>query len=183
MDSNNSRLREVGEQLIEMSRNASTQEDWQKIWAMAKPDISFEWGPCWKQSAEYRVDDFAAEVGFYFNVIGLSLFTLNPDAVMFTSPDKAFLLAVAPATDEEPAVHPNSFRVEFMVDDINATVKELESRGLGFDEVARPWGDSNPMQVARFRTPNGIGVTLWGMVETEPADAVASPETVAEPAS
>jgi hypothetical protein len=171
-----SNLREQGARLLEMARNASTPEDWKAIWGIPKPPIAFGWGDCWKQCVAYRVDDFESEVGYYFDVIGLSLFAIGSDSVMFTSPDNAFLLAVMPASGDAPAAPPKSVRVEFMVQDFFATVKELENRGVAFDEVAQPWGADSPMQIGCFATPGGIEIKLWGMVE-------ATPEAALEPAS
>jgi catechol 2,3-dioxygenase-like lactoylglutathione lyase family enzyme len=173
MSNTDSSLRERGEHLMEMARNASTKEDWKKIWEIPRPDIAFTWGTCWKQCVEYHVNDFASEVAFYLDVLGLSFNAFDPNYAMFTSPDHAFYLAVTPANDDSPAVTPNTMRVEFMVEDIHATVEKLAQRGLVVDEVSQPWGENNPMHIARFLTPNGVGITLWCMVT---APAAAEPE-------
>ena len=176
-------LRRKGELYIEMALNARTQEDWKKIWASPKPDFPFAWGDCWKQSFEYRVDDFAVELAFYYDVLGFPFFSFEAGSAMFTSPDRAFLVAIKPAEDDAPAVNPNAIKLEFMVEDIFATVRELESRGVAVEEISRPWGENAPMYITRLRTPHGVELKFWGMTQT-PAEAAieATTEATAETA-
>ncbi|HVZ42132.1 MAG TPA: hypothetical protein VHI13_22825 [Candidatus Kapabacteria bacterium] len=139
-----------------------TREAWQKAME-GKPDFAFTWGDCWKQCTEYTVDDIAAEIGLYTDVLGLSPMILDSDRGMFTSPDNAFYLTVVAANAERPATVPGSIAIEFMIDDLPATTAELERRGLAFEEQPRPCAPGSPLHTAVFRTPHGVRVTLWAM--------------------
>lgn len=185
MSTDSTDLRERGEKRLEMMRNAKTKEDWNAIFTLPKPSFPFAWNEtwegCWKQCVEYRVSDLAGEMSFFVDRLGFSIYALQADYAMFTSPDQAFFLAIRPAADDAPAAAPNSIGIEFMVADINAAVAELEGRGVRFEEAAKPCMEGSPMYIAYLRTPNGIRITLWGMGEM-PAEVPADGTPAEEPA-
>ena len=161
-----SECREWGQARIEVAKQAETREDWERLWQEPKYSYTFEWGDCWKQCVEYRVNDFAAEAGFYLDVLGLSSNAFGEDYAMVMSPDQAFYLSFCPASKEMPATPPDAVSVQFMLKDVLTAAKELESRGIVFDEAPKPFGDeTSPLYSAKFRTPHGISVILWGLVE------------------
>lgn len=159
-------LHQIGQERLASAANATSQDDWNNLVASLPYQFPFDWGDCWRQSTEYRVCDFAAEVGFYTDILGFSIMVLGSNYAMFTSPDKAFNVAFVPVKhgDETP---PNAIAIEFMVGNIVDTVKRLQERGVDFESIPT-LPDSQPvLTMAAFRTPNGIQLRLWSVVSPE----------------
>ena len=157
-------VRALGEARLEAARAASTPPQWAELWQPPAHPFPFTWGECWKHTMEYRVDDFSSEIGLYIDLLGMPTIAFGPDYAMFTSPDQAFFLSVATATDEAPRTPPETIRLEFMIDGIHGTVEELQRRGVAFEQEAMPCADGSPLYTAIFRTPHGVEVKLWAMV-------------------
>ena len=186
------RVRAYGRARLEIAQRAQTREDWDALWKPPQQYFPFEWGAPWKQCIEYKVDDFAAEVGFFIDVLGLPVNAFNADYAMFTSPGHDFYFAVVPTPEGSRGTPADAFRLQFMVADIFATTQELARRGVHLEHEARPIYEGSQQWVASFCTPHGIALEIWGLVEivpTEPApaqplQAVSALETVeAEPAN
>ena len=171
----NPRVRALGKARIDIARRAQSPADWQKLWKPPAHPFPFTWGERWKQCVEYRVDDFAAEVGFFIDILGLTVNALDPDYAMFTSPDGIFFFAVVAAPQDPAAITPefaagvsstppDAIRLQFMVADIFATVEELESRGIAFEQQPQPIRPASTLHIATFFTPHGICIDLWGVV-------------------
>jgi catechol 2,3-dioxygenase-like lactoylglutathione lyase family enzyme len=111
------------------------------------------------------VDDFAAEVGFYTDILGLAVNALDPAYAMFTSPSADFYLAVVPTPPGGRSTPPDAMRIQFMVSDVLATARELEKRGIAFEQWPQPCSGGSALYVGYFRTPHGICVDVWGLVE------------------
>jgi len=158
----NPRVRALGKARLDIARRAQSPADWQSLWKAPAHDFPFAWGERWKQCIEYRVDDFAAEVGFFIDILGLSVNALDPDYAMFTSPGGDFFFAVVPAGDA-PSTPPDAFRLQFMLADIFSTVDELERRGIAFAEPPQPVQPHSELHIATFLTPHGICIDLWGI--------------------
>ena len=163
----NPRVRALGKARLDIARRVRSPQDWQTLWKPPTHAFPFEWGERWKQCVEYRVDDFAAEVGFYIDILGLPVNALDPDYAMFTSPDGDFFFAVVTAA-EGHSTPPDAIRLQFMVADIFTTTAELESRGIVFEQTPQPIQPGSALHIASFRTPHGLCLDLWGMVETAP---------------
>jgi len=161
------RALEFGRKRLELLERIQSPEDWEKLWPAAAHEFPFEWGSCWKQCTEYAVEDFAAEVGFFFDVLGLPVNALAPDYAMFTSPDKAFFFAVVPASEEKPAIHDGSVNLGFMVQEIERVAHLLAARGVDFHKPVTAHAEGSPLHQCAFRSPNGIEVMLWGMREQD----------------
>jgi hypothetical protein len=160
--------RRLGEARIEAAQKVRTREDWDSLWVKPKHGYTFEWGECWKQTVEYKVSDFAAEAGFYIDILGLPVNAFGADYAMVMSPDQAFYLSFCPVPDGERATPSDAISVQFMLKDILKTAEELESRGIVFEERPQPFGgEGSPLYRGIFRTPNRIPVQLWGMVEPQ----------------
>jgi hypothetical protein len=125
----------------------------------------FTWGDCWKLCMEYRVDDFAAEVGFFADILGFPVNAFSSDSFMFTSPDGAFFFSVVASSDDVPATPAGTIRLQFMIDGIIDTAHELEHRGISFENFPEPYEPNSPLHTGTFRTPGGVAIDLWGMVE------------------
>jgi len=122
----------------------------------------FTWGECWKQCTEYHVADFNAEVEFFRDLLGFPLNGVGEGFAMFTSPDQAFFLSIARADESSTGI-----RLQFMIENIVDVARELEHRGVRFDEEPHPWREGSPLFTGIFSTPNGIPIDLWGMTATQ----------------
>ncbi|HLK56187.1 MAG TPA: hypothetical protein VKU00_06470 [Chthonomonadaceae bacterium] len=160
--------REYGESRLAVSREAKSQEDWQRLWRDPAHPYVFQWGTCWKQCIEYRVEDFAAEIGFFLDVVGLDSNALGPDFAMLTNKEGDFYFAVKP-TGDVPPTPPDAIRLQFMLTDVLNTAAELERRGVVFEQPVAPDAPESPLVTGYFRTPHGIAVDLWGLVKPEPS--------------
>jgi hypothetical protein len=114
---------------------------------------------------EYCVDDFAAEVGFFADILGLPVNAYSADSFMFTSPDGAFFLSVTASSDDATATPAETIHLQLMIADILETAHELEHRGIVFEKFPEPYEPNSPLHTGTFRTPGGVAVDLWGMVE------------------
>ena len=160
----NPRVRAFGKARIDIAERAKNPADWEKLWKPPSASYPFVLGESWKQCVEYRVDDFAAEVGFFIDVLGLPVNAFDPGYAMFTSPQRDFFFAVVPTPHAEQSTPPDAFRLQFMVKDIISTTHELEQRGVFFEQPPLPLHPGSSLSIAGFRTPHGICIELWGMV-------------------
>ena len=64
----NPRVRAYGKARLDIARRAQSRQDWDTLWKKPLHEFPFTWGAYWKQSIEYRVADFAAEIGFFIDV-------------------------------------------------------------------------------------------------------------------
>lgn len=166
----NPRIRAYGKARVDITRRAKDEKDWQTLWKAPRHSFPFTWEGGWKQCIEYQVDDFAAEVGFFIDFLGLTVGAFSPSYAMFTSPDQEFAFSVAAVADGERSTPPDTLRIRFMVKDIMKTAKELERRGITFERKPQPdGGPDSSFYTGYFRTPHGICVDLWGTVHIEPA--------------
>lgn len=158
------RMRELGEARIAIARKARTPDEWKKLWKQSENPYPFTWGECCKQWVEYKVTDFSAEIGFLIDLMGLSIYAFDTNYAMFTSPDNAFYFGVCMVGEGESPTPPDAIRLQFVEQNIFAATLELERRGIVFDSPPAPW-EGSTLYRGSFRTPNGIWVDLWGMVE------------------
>ena len=158
------RLHELGEARLKVAETAKTPEQLKELWKEPANAYPFKWGECWKQCTQYCVKDFAAEVGFFIDVLGFPTNAFGPDYAMFTSPEKDFFFAIVPANDENTCTAPESITLGFMIQDLPRVAKELESRGVEFSKPVKPCAEGAALHSGSFRTPNGVEVTIWGMV-------------------
>lgn len=158
----NPRFRAYGKARIDIATRATTRDDWERLWKKSTYPFPFSWGKSWKQCVEYKVSDYAAEVGFFIDILGFPVNAFDPDYAMFTSPNGEFYFSVVPIRMGEDATPPNAIRLQFMVEDILDTSKELERRGVVFEVLPSPIAVGSPLLIGSFRTPHGIGIDLWG---------------------
>jgi catechol 2,3-dioxygenase-like lactoylglutathione lyase family enzyme len=160
----NPRFRAYGKARIDIARRATSRADWDQLWKRSTFPFPFNWGESWKQCIEYKVTDFAAEVGFFIDILGLPVNAFDPDYAMFTSPDGEFFFSVVPAEEGQPATPPGAIRIQFMVDNILELAADLERRGITFEHWPQPCVGGSSLFIGYFRTPHGIGIDLWGLV-------------------
>jgi hypothetical protein len=158
-------VQELGEARLRALRDMERSETGRQSVNEPAFGYPFRWGDCWRQCMEYRVNDFAAEVGFFADLLGFPVNACSSDYFMFTSPDGAFFFAIAAASDDVTATPAGAIRIQFMIDGIIDTAHELEQRGINFEKFPEPCELNSPLHTGTFRTPNGVAVDLWGMVE------------------
>lgn len=160
----NPRVRAYGKARLDLARRARNGEDWKRIWKAPIHPYPFQLGGAWKQCIEYKVTDFAAEVGFFIDILGLEVNSLDPGYAQFTSPQGDFYFAVVETPQGYNATPPDAIRIQFMVEDIFDIADELESRGIIFEIPPQPCQAGSALNIGSFRTPHGIFIELWGIV-------------------
>jgi len=162
--SDKARYRELGNARLAAARQAKSKEDWDRLWAEPAHPYTFKPGTCWNHCVEYKVEDFAAEVGFFIDILGFTPNAVSHEYAMFTSPSKEFFFSIVPV-EQGKGTPADAIRLQFMIADIGKVAENLEKRGIEFEEKPIPQGEGSPMYKGTFRTPHGIPVDLWGMVE------------------
>lgn len=170
-----SRVRAYGKARLDIASRARSSIDWDRLWKKPLNPFPFAWDELWKQCIEYRVDDFAAEVGFFIDVLGFSVNAFDPDYAMFTSPLGEFYFSVVPVRQGEKSTPPESFRLQFLIRDILQTAEELLRRGIAFENWPRPCTPGSNLFIGTFRSPHGIAIDLWGFVPEDPELSQGSP--------
>jgi catechol 2,3-dioxygenase-like lactoylglutathione lyase family enzyme len=163
----NPRFRAYGKARIDIAKRAKTRQDWDELWKGSTNPFPFTWGESWKQCVEYKVDDFAAEVGFFVDILGLPVNAFDPAYAMFTSPGGDFFIGVVPTPKKGNSTPKDAIRLQFMVKEIMETTKELERRGVRFEQQPQPCQPGSSLHIAYFHTPHGIPVDLWGYIDKE----------------
>lgn len=163
------RIRAYGKARIDVTRRARDEREWQTQWREPRYPFPFRWEGGWRHCIQYTVDDFAAEIGFYIDVLGFPVNAFSPSYAQFTSPDQAFFFAVAAIQEGAQSTPFDSLRMQFMVEDLPATIEELEKRNISFER--KPESDEVFPAIAILRSPHGIGIELWGVVRDQPRDA------------
>ncbi|MCE2504614.1 MAG: VOC family protein [Chlorobi bacterium] len=153
-------VKELGEARLEVARQAKTREDWDRMWKES-PEFLFSFGTCWRQCIEYKVDDFASEVGFFIDVLGFVPNAFDQDYAMFTGPDRNFFFSLVPTDGGESPTPPDAIKLEFMISDLEETMRKIEKRGVDIEEQPGPVHGNDMLIRGGFRTPNGIAVKLW----------------------
>lgn len=167
----NPRFRAYGKARLDIAQRTKTRQDWDELWKGSTNPFPFNWGESWKHCVEYKVDDFAAEVGFFVDILGFPVNAFDPAYAMFTSPGGDFYIGVVPTQEKADSTPRDSIRLQFMVKDILQTTKELERRGVLFEQQPRPCQPRSSLYIGYFRTPHGIPVDLWGyLVEGQNLD-------------
>ena len=155
-----------GAKRLKTAQHCKSRGDWERLWKKSAHPFVFKPGDCWTHCSEYAVKDFAAEVGFWIDVLGFSVNAFGADYAMFCPENKSYFFSVVPAVGKRKATKLDALRLSFMLDGIKEVGKKLIKRGIQFDEALAPYGSPNsPMYRGLFRTPAGIQVELWGMVK------------------
>lgn len=160
----NPKYRAYGKARIDIARRVKDQADWDTLWIEPAHPFPFTWDADWRQCTEYKVDDYAAEIGFFIDILGLSVNAFGTNYAMFTSPGGDFFLGVA-AAEDEASTPPDALRFQFSVADLIDTFKELKRRGIAFDQEPQPCEAGSQIYLASFRTPHGVCIDLMGEVE------------------
>ncbi len=156
------KVRAHGKARIAITLEARDEEEFLRRWHKPAYDYPFEWESGQKFCVEYRVADFAAEVGFYVDVLGINVDAISPSRAQFSSPDQDLVLAVAAGDERQPIHPPDNLRLQMFIKNLETTVAELEKRGVVFESPAEPSSSDPNLLVATLQTPNGLSIELWG---------------------
>jgi catechol 2,3-dioxygenase-like lactoylglutathione lyase family enzyme len=158
------RIRAYGKARIDVTRRARDEREWQSMWREPRFAFPFTFGKGWKHSIQYRVEDFAAEIGFYIDVLGFPVSAFSPRYAQFTSPNGDFYFGVADAEDSL-STPPESICLQFMVAELADTLTELEKRDVAFDH--KPVTGEDAPAIAVMRSPHGVRIELWGTLSAQ----------------
>jgi catechol 2,3-dioxygenase-like lactoylglutathione lyase family enzyme len=161
------RVRAYGKARIDVTRRAHDEREWQSLWHEPRFPFPFTWADGWKQCMQYTVEDFAAEIGFFIDVLGFPVSAFSPNYAQFTSPDQAFFFGVAAAHEGGQVTPPDSLGIQFMLSDLESAIQQLEQRGVVFERKPEAGAASPPIAV--LRTPHGVSIELWGAPQAQPA--------------
>jgi catechol 2,3-dioxygenase-like lactoylglutathione lyase family enzyme len=155
--------RAFGKRRLDALTRIKSREDWQRLWPKQRHAYPFTWGDCWKAVAEFGVKDFAAELGFYLDVLGMTVNATWPDHAMIMTPDGAYTFTIyrAKRTSSE-------LNLQFMIGNIREAVAALKRRGVvPVQDLKADWGEQSPMRTFKCKSPSGVVITLWGMVKSK----------------
>lgn len=152
------RIRALGKARIDVTQRAANEEDWQRMWREPRFTFPFEWGSGWRSAFHYYVADFAAEIGFFIDVLGLPVMAFSPSFAQFSEPDGEFLFSVTGVAEGMLATPPDTLRMQFSVKNYSAVLGELTKRGIQFENGPEA---EEAVLPAVFRTPHGIAIELW----------------------
>ncbi len=163
----NPRFRAYGKARIDVTQRAKSELDWQAMWHEPFYPFPFRWEGAWRPCIEYTVDNFAAEVGFYLDFMGFQVTAFSPIYAQFTTPDQDYFFAISSVQEEQFSTDPDTLRFQFVLQELEETIDELERRGIDIQRWRRPLQDGALEQYAYLRSPHGVRIELWGRPEPE----------------
>jgi catechol 2,3-dioxygenase-like lactoylglutathione lyase family enzyme len=164
------KIRAYGKARLDMARRATSRQEWEALWKESRYPFPFKWGNGWRYCMEYRVDDFAAEVGFLIDILGFPVVSLDDNYAMFTGPEGDFYFVVV-AAEEGQSTPADAIRLQFMIQNIYQVAEELQRRGIELEHEPQVYAENSSLHYCSFRTPHGITIDLWDnfeKVEVEP---------------
>jgi hypothetical protein len=170
------RVRAYGKARIDITRRARDEVEWRRLWKDPSQPYPFKPGQGWTFNLVYTVEDYAAEIGFLIDVLGFPVLAFSPSQAQLASPAGGFALTILSARQDRPGTPPDAVCLQLNVEALAQTVKELERRGVAFDQQPAPVGEDPAWQCAAFRTPHGVVIELLSeelpdQAEEQPARA------------
>ena len=168
----NPRFRAYGKARIDVTQRAKNEQEWQNQWRDPLHKFPFSPGSGWRFCFEYKVDDYAAEVGFFIDVLGFPVRAFSPSYAQFTSPDGEICFSVLATGEGEESTPPDSIRLYLNVDNLSQASSELVSRGIAYEAITGEGKAGGGLQAGYFRSPHGVCIELWSEsgIETESID-------------
>jgi len=157
----NPRFRAFGKARLDVTLRARDEREWQQLWREPLNSFPFKFGSGWKFCFEYRVDDFAAEVGFYIDVLGFTVRAFSPHYAQFSSPGGELCISIVQAGEGEESTPPDTIRLQLHIRDLEKTCRELESRNVVYEKSLGIEQDAESTLAGFFRTPHGVRFDLW----------------------
>lgn len=168
----NPRFRAYGKARLDVTLRARDENEWQQMWREPMNNFPFKFGSGWKFCFEYRVEDFAAEVGFFIDVLGFTVRAFSPHYGQFSSPGGELCIGVLQAGDGEESTPPDSIRLQLQIRDLENTHRQLETRNVVFEKSFGMERDGESSLAGFFRTPHGVRIDLWEQPTTATYDTV-----------
>jgi catechol 2,3-dioxygenase-like lactoylglutathione lyase family enzyme len=172
------RIRAYGKARIDITRRAQDERQWQALWHEPRFPLPFDWGNGWKHCLQYTVDDFAAEIGFFIDVLGFPVNAFSPSYARFTTPGGEFNFGVSEAAQGGQSTPVETIRIQFAVKNLADVIPELQRRGVDFEQLPEQSEDGNLPVVAALRSPHGIVIELWETPEIKLAPLASQPVEV-----
>ncbi len=163
----NPRFRAYGKARIDVTRRARNEQEWQNQWREPMNDFPFSSGAGWQFCFEYRVDDFAAEVGFFIDVLGFPVRAFSPSYAQFISPGGEICFSVLATNEGEESTPPDSIRLYLNVHNFQQASKELIRRGIAYESIPGAELGGPALQTGYFRSPHGVRIELWNEAGTD----------------
>lgn len=165
----NPRIRAYGKARIDITRRARDEADWRRMWKAPLNTFPFSPQRNVKLSLGYSVEDFPAEIGFFIDVLGFPVFAFSPHYAQFTNPEQNLFISVSAVNENEACMPPGDVRLQFWVADLDQMVKDLEQRGIAFEQPPVQLIEPSGYQIASFRTPGGLVIELWSEADAQTA--------------
>lgn len=175
------KIRAYGKARIEITRRARDEAEWRRLWKEPSKPYPFTHAPDWKFNPAYKVDDFAAEVGFFIDLLGFPVWAFSPSYAQFTSPNGEFSFSVYATPEGEESTPAQALRLQFNLLELAKTVHELQQRGVVFDQLPTPIQEGSSTYIAIFRTPHGVPIDLFGEMTPDEQAADLQDSTESEP--
>lgn len=156
----NPRFRAYGRARIDIIQHVTNQADWDRLWKSPSNSFPFQWTDGWKQCIEYRVEDYAAEVGFYIDFLGFSVDEFGPQYARFCSPAGDFAIGIDASPAGSSAMPVTGLRLQLQVSDLFELVEELQKRGVSFEHPPKIHPRDKSLVSAVFKTPHGLVIEL-----------------------
>ena len=157
----NPRFRAYGKARIDVTLRAKNEQEWQNQWREPMHDFPFATGAGWQFCFEYRVDDFAAEVGFFIDILGFPVRAFSPSYAQFISPGGEICFSVLATNEGEESTPPDSIRLYLNVHNFQQASKELIRRGIAYESIPGEELGGPDLQTGYFRSPHGVRIELW----------------------
>jgi hypothetical protein len=157
----NPRFRAYGKARLDVTLRARDEQEWQQMWRQPLNSFPFKFGTGWKFCFEYQVDDFAAEVGFYIDVLGFNVNAFSPHYAQFSSPGGELCISIVQAGEGEDSTPADTIRLQLQIRDIEKTSRELETRNVVYEKSLGIEHDAESTLAGFFRTPHGVRYDLW----------------------
>jgi len=152
----NPRFRAYGRARIDIIQHVSNQDDWDRLWKSPSNNFPFEWTEGWKQCLEYRVDDYAAEVGFFIDFLGFSVDEFGPQYARFCSPADDFAIGIEACPAGSSARPVSGLRLQLQVTNLFELVEELQKRGVSFEHPPKINPRDKTLVSTIFKSPHGL---------------------------
>jgi len=156
----NPRFRAYGRARIDIIQHVSNQEDWDRLWKSPSNSFPFQWTEGWKQCIEYRVEDYAAEVGFYIDFLGFSVDEFGPQYARFCSPAGDFAIGIEACPAGSSARPVSGLGLQLQVTNLFELVEELQKRGVSFEQPPKIHSRDKSLVSTIFKTPHGLVIEL-----------------------
>lgn len=162
----NPRFRAYGKARLDVTLRAKNEQEWQEMWREPYNAFPFSWASDWKYCFLYMVDDFAAEVGFFIDILGFEVGAFSPRYAQFTSPGKEICFSVVSVDEGEESTSPDTIQLQLNIVNVKKTIKDLENRGVEFNTALNEDQDGLSKLVGYFRSPHGVRINLWNERQT-----------------